>query len=204
MSTERNTPQDLDEIARTFQEAARRLREGSPALVDIMRDLEAAAVRLGGLLVAAAAGERDQVQDLGHVSPAVSRETQQVLSGKHAGAQDLDPHLAERLHQLRRSLGLSVNDMAQRLGLWGANGADNLRQMERCARPLPGTLQVLLGYMEREESQRALREHLDNRVGTKPPYEDLADRMEGTPYRSVAADLSDEQRAELGLPRAKR
>jgi transcriptional regulator with XRE-family HTH domain len=68
--------------------------------------------------------------------------------------QDLDPRLAERLAQLRHALGLSVADMAQRLGLWGANGADNLRQMERCARPVPGTLQVLLGYMERELQQQ--------------------------------------------------
>lgn len=64
--------------------------------------------------------------------------------------QDIDPNMAERLHQLRQALGLSVNDMAQRVGLWGANGADNLRQMERCARPIPGTLQVLMGYLERE------------------------------------------------------
>jgi transcriptional regulator with XRE-family HTH domain len=75
--------------------------------------------------------------------------------GKRQGVQDLDPAQAERLHQLRQALGLSVNDMAQRLGLWGANGADNLRQMERCARPLPGTLQVLLGYMEREQAENA-------------------------------------------------
>ncbi|WP_372826518.1 hypothetical protein [Polaromonas sp.] len=73
---------------------------------------------------------------------------------KRPGVQDLDPALAGRLQGLRKSLGLSVSDMAQRLGLWGANGADNLRQMERCARPLPGTLQVLLGYMERDLQDR--------------------------------------------------
>ena len=86
--------------------------------------------------------ERTPPQDLG--APAAGRDQ----------VQDLDPHLAERLHQLRRGLGLSVNDMAQRVGLWGRNGADNLRQMERCARPIPGTLQVLLGYMERELQER--------------------------------------------------
>lgn len=65
-------------------------------------------------------------------------------------AQDIDPALAERLQALRKALGFSVADMAEKLGLWGANGSDNLRQMERGARPLPGTLQVLLGYMERD------------------------------------------------------
>lgn len=82
----------------------------------------------------AMSAERDPLQDL----PARGR------------VQDLDPHLAERLHQLRHGLGLSVEKMADRLGLWGANGADNLRQMERCKRAVPGTLQVLLPYLERE------------------------------------------------------
>lgn len=74
-------------------------------------------------------------------------------------AQDIDPALAERLQALRAALGLSVADMAQRVGLWGANGADNLRQMERGARPLPGTLQVLLGYMERQTTNQAAHSH---------------------------------------------
>ena len=59
--------------------------------------------------------------------------------------------LANRLKALRHARGLSVADMAQAVGLWGANGADNLRQMERGFRPLPGTLQVLLGMMEMDK-----------------------------------------------------
>lgn len=86
----------------------------------------------------------DHPQDLGQ--PAATRER----------VQDLDPHLAERLHQLRRALGLSLTQMAEHVGLWGANGADNLRQMERCKRPVPGTLQTLLPYLEREHQRREL------------------------------------------------
>jgi transcriptional regulator with XRE-family HTH domain len=66
-----------------------------------------------------------------------------------------DPAHAARLLALRQARGLSVADMAQALGLWGANGADNLRQMERGARPLPGTLQLLMATMERELDQRS-------------------------------------------------
>ena len=62
--------------------------------------------------------------------------------------QAIDMDLAGRLKTLRHARGLSVADMAQAVGLWGANGACNLRQMERGFRPLPGTLQVLLGMME--------------------------------------------------------
>lgn len=69
----------------------------------------------------------------------------------------IDLALAERLHQLRKGLGLSVNDMAAHLGLWGANGADNLRQMERGARAVPGTLQVVIELMERMQAL----EHLE-------------------------------------------
>lgn len=117
--------------------------------------------------------ERTPPQDLGQ--PGAQR----------AGVQDLDPALAERLHQLRKGLGLSVEKMADKLGLWGANGGDNLRQMERCKRPMPGTLQVLLGYMEREQQQAG-----------------AWDRIMNTPYRSVLADLDGETRARLGLPAA--
>lgn len=70
------------------------------------------------------------------------------------GVQDLDPAqliAPARLYNLRRALGLSVNDMAQRLGLWGANGADNLRQMERGARAVPGTVQQLVASIDREQ-----------------------------------------------------
>lgn len=123
----------------------------------------------GGLDAAAILAAMGRARDLWPTSATVGSALQQVgatmrrmsiertppqdLQAAGAGrdqVQDLDPHLAERLQQLRHGLGLSVTDMAQRVGLWGRNGADNLRQMERCARPIPGTLQVLLGYMERE------------------------------------------------------
>lgn len=76
-------------------------------------------------------------------------------------AQDIDPAQAERLQALRKALGLSVADMAHKLGLWGSNGADNLRQMERGARPLPGTLQVLLGYIEREQAGDSVASYIE-------------------------------------------
>lgn len=79
-----------------------------------------------------------------------------------------DQALADRLQALRKARGLSVADMAQALGLWGANGADNLRQMERGARPLPGTLQVLLGYMERETELQELAARLDPSARPRP------------------------------------
>jgi transcriptional regulator with XRE-family HTH domain len=77
-------------------------------------------------------------------------------------AQDIDAAQAERLQALRKALSLSVADMAHKLGLWGANGTDNLRQMERGARPLPGTLQVLLGYMERERAGSSMATYLES------------------------------------------
>ena len=67
------------------------------------------------------------------------------------GQRAINPAIADRLKALRRARGLSVADMAQALGLWGANGADNLRQMERGTRPIPGTLQVLIDMMERHQ-----------------------------------------------------
>lgn len=137
---ERDQVQDLGEIARSLEWAQQQLRQGSPALEEIGRNLSEAVAAFG----------RVQGRIGGMPRAAVSRETRPVLDQQHASSEAPDPHLAERLHQLRRRLSLSVNDMAQRLGLWGANGADNLRQMERCARPLPGTLQVLLAYMEQE------------------------------------------------------
>lgn len=73
-------------------------------------------------------------------------------AAKRLQADDQDPAIAGRLHALRKARGLSLADMAQALGLWGDNGADNLRKMERGARPIPGTLQVLIGYIERDQA----------------------------------------------------
>lgn len=123
-------PQDLAEIDATL----RRFAAAAPTAADVGRSLQQAGDTM-----------RRMATD-----PTTPPDPQD-RPARRDQAQDLDPHLAERLHQLRQRLGLSVNDMAQRVGLWGANGADNLRQMERCARAIPGTLQVLLPYIEREQ-----------------------------------------------------
>lgn len=55
---------------------------------------------------------------------------------------------AERLTALRRALGVSVNDMADALGLSGDNAGDRVREMERGVRAVSGPLLKLLAYME--------------------------------------------------------
>lgn len=49
--------------------------------------------------------------------------------------------------ELRRSIGLSLADMAMILGLEGVNAQDRMREMERGARPISGPLQRVLGYI---------------------------------------------------------
>lgn len=49
--------------------------------------------------------------------------------------------------ELRRSMGLSIADMAKVIGLDGANASDRVREMERGARPISGPLLRVLGYI---------------------------------------------------------
>lgn len=51
--------------------------------------------------------------------------------------------------RVRRARGLSCHEMAELVGMQGANGADAVRQIERGARSVSGTLRVLLGLLER-------------------------------------------------------
>ena len=64
----------------------------------------------------------------------------------HQSTQDT-PEAAELLQTVREALGLSVSQMAQAVGLLGVSGADNIRQMERGARPVSGPIHLLLRYM---------------------------------------------------------
>ena len=59
------------------------------------------------------------------------------------------PEAAALLRAARESLGLSLSEMADALGMQSAadSGADRVRQMERGARPVSGPLHVLLRYM---------------------------------------------------------
>ena len=69
---------------------------------------------------------------------------------RQAGAAPIpDPAAADLLARVRRARGLSCEQMADLVGLQGANGADAVRQMERGARPVSGPLRVLLGLLER-------------------------------------------------------
>lgn len=51
------------------------------------------------------------------------------------------------LSELRRSMGLSLADMASLIGLDGANASDRVREMERGARPISGPLLRVLNYL---------------------------------------------------------
>ena len=59
------------------------------------------------------------------------------------------PEAAALLCAVRESLGLSLSEMADALGMQSAadSGADRVRQMERGARPVSGPVHVLLRYM---------------------------------------------------------
>ena len=58
---------------------------------------------------------------------------------RQAGAQPIaDPAAADLLARVRRARSLSCEQMAELVGLQGANGADAVRQMERGARPVSG------------------------------------------------------------------
>jgi DNA-binding transcriptional regulator YiaG len=58
-------------------------------------------------------------------------------------------HDHERLKALRRALGLSVNKMADALGLSGEGAADKVRAMEREAREISGPVFELIRYIEK-------------------------------------------------------
>ena len=60
---------------------------------------------------------------------------------------EINQNAADLLQTTREALGLSVNQMAQSLGLTGIAAGDNVRQMERCKRPISGPVQVLVRYM---------------------------------------------------------
>jgi hypothetical protein len=73
---------------------------------------------------------------------------------RQAGAAPIpDPAAADLLERVRRARRLSCSQMAELIGLQGANGADAVRQMERGARPIAGPLRVLLGLLERGADQ---------------------------------------------------
>ena len=59
----------------------------------------------------------------------------------------IDPEAAQLLQTVREALGLSVNQMAQALGMQGEAAGDNVRQMERGKRAISGPIHVLLRYM---------------------------------------------------------
>ena len=61
----------------------------------------------------------------------------------------IDPDAADLLQTVREALGLSVNQMAQALGMQGEAAGDNIRQMERGKRAISGPVCVLLRYMAR-------------------------------------------------------
>ena len=52
------------------------------------------------------------------------------------------------LKQLRTAIGASTADMALKLGLYGNDGPDIVRQMENGAEPIPGPMQVLARYIQ--------------------------------------------------------
>lgn len=54
----------------------------------------------------------------------------------------------ERLKALRHKLGLSVNEMSDLLGLSGNNAADRVREMERSARDVSGSVLNVIRYIE--------------------------------------------------------
>jgi transcriptional regulator with XRE-family HTH domain len=56
----------------------------------------------------------------------------------------------ERLKAIRRALGLSVQDMAAKIGLNGEGAADKMRAYERGARPISGPIIKLMDYIESE------------------------------------------------------
>lgn len=54
---------------------------------------------------------------------------------------------ATTLTALRNALGISVNEMADAIGLDGDNAGDRVREMERGAKPVTGPMQRVLAYM---------------------------------------------------------
>lgn len=54
---------------------------------------------------------------------------------------------ATRLHAARQSLGLSLSEMAEALGLRGTQAKDDLRKMEEGARPVTGPVLVAAELM---------------------------------------------------------
>lgn len=57
------------------------------------------------------------------------------------------PEAAQLLQTVREALGLSVTQMAQALGMNGDAACDNIRQMERGARPVSNQAHLILRYM---------------------------------------------------------
>jgi transcriptional regulator with XRE-family HTH domain len=58
-------------------------------------------------------------------------------------------HNHERLRRLRINLGLSINEMADALGLTGAGAGDKARAMERGVRDISGSILELMRYIEK-------------------------------------------------------
>ena len=73
-------------------------------------------------------------------------------------------HNHERLKVLRRALSLSVNEMAQVLGLTGTGAGDKVRAMERGARDISGAILELMRYIEKHGllAETENNERLDN------------------------------------------
>lgn len=57
-------------------------------------------------------------------------------------------HNGERLKRLRKKLNLSLSEAAYLLGLSGEHAADRIREIERGARDMSGTLLNVLRYIE--------------------------------------------------------
>lgn len=75
---------------------------------------------------------------------------------------------ATRLKAARQALGLSLTEMADRLGLAGAQAKDDLRKMESGARPVTGPVLVAA------EALVAIHELLRDIVHGPDPYGSVA------------------------------
>jgi len=65
------------------------------------------------------------------------------------------------LHTARKALGLSVNQLADRLRLSGANGGDAVREMESGKRPISGPVSVAVEGLLIVEGMTARKAELE-------------------------------------------